>query len=88
MNTSFEAFKHVDATVLEKIVYDILIESKKGLISDEVRSLAQIRHGVTSYSSITARFANLHRKGKIAYEGKRPGISGRNQRVMVAVDDN
>jgi len=85
MNTSAEAFETIDTSKLERIVYEILLESKKGLISDEVRSLAQIRHGVTAYSSVTARFSSLYRKGLIEYVGKRPGMSGRNQNVMVAV---
>jgi hypothetical protein len=54
----------------------------EGCISDDVRQAAALQ-GVTSYSSVTARYRALEDKGLIEYPGsKRPGISGRAQRVM------
>jgi len=85
MNTSIDALESIDTTALESLVLGIIKANPGGVISDEVREIAMQRHGIFAYSSVTARFANLHRRGKIAYDGRRPGRSGRGQRVMVAV---
>ena len=85
MNASIDALESIDATALENLVLGIIKSNPDGVISDEVREIAMQCHGIFAYSSVTARFANLHRVGKIAYVGLRPGRSGRRQRVMVAV---
>ena len=85
MTTSFDALESIDATALESLVLEIIKANPDGVISDEVREIAMQCHGIFAYSSVTARFANLHRRGKITYAGRRPGRSGRGQRVMVAV---
>ena len=85
MKTSNLALDSIDSTILEGIVLEIIKSNKAGLISDEVRDIAMLAHGIVAYSSVTARFANLYRRGKIKYSGSRPGRSGRRQRVMVAL---
>ncbi len=79
-STSVEAAYAVDSTKLESMVYDAVVGfGKLGCISDEVRA----QYPNYPYSSITARYAALERKGKIFYKGdKRKGESGRNQRVI------
>jgi hypothetical protein len=80
--TSKEAAYSVNTTDLEERVYNkILSFGKKGCISDEVRA----SYPNLPYSSITARYAALKRKGFIKLTGeKRPGNSGRNQKVMIS----
>jgi hypothetical protein len=85
MGTSSDALDSIDVPALERLVLGIIKENPDGVISDEVREIALQRHGIVAYSSVTARFANLHRRGQISYDGRRPGRSGRGQRVMVAV---
>jgi hypothetical protein len=81
--TSIEAAESIDTVGLEALVVDTLRGHPAGLISDEVRA----QHPGLAYSSITARYASLYRKGVIQFPGqKRPGKSGRGQRVMVLVD--
>ena len=81
--TSHDAAQSVNTTDLESQVYEVIkAAGPKGLISDQVR--ARLPH-VTAYSSVTARYKALHEKGLIEYTGeKRPGISGRKQRIMRA----
>jgi hypothetical protein len=56
----------------------------RGCISDDVRE-AMAREGVTSYSSVTARFKALADAKLIYFTGEtRPGNTGRPQRVMAA----
>ena len=75
-DTSKEAAAKLNPAGLEKEVYDVI-----GVISDEVR--AALPH-VSSYSSVTARYKALKEKNLIvATAKKRPGVSGRNQHVMV-----
>ena len=84
--TSIEAAEALDVSRLESIVLQVIQESgEAGMISDEVRTHVAIEHGVHSYSSVTARYSELTRRGLISFTGsKRPGRSGRNQRVMIA----
>ena len=80
--TSKEAAQSVNVTSLEQIVLDVIKRYPQGCISQDVESeLAQYRS-----SSITPRYNQLIKKGLVIDTGKkRPGFSGRNQRVMRAV---
>jgi len=82
-STSHAAAESVNTTHLEQLVYETIKGyGVKGCIADNV--LGHYRD--MPYSSITARFSGLERKGFIVYPGeKRKGKSGRYQRVMVAV---
>jgi len=84
LSTSIEAAYEVDTTTLEKMVHEAIKEAGSyGLIADDL--LNQFRD--FPYSSITARFSALERKGFIERKGeKRKGRSGRNQLVMTAKD--
>jgi hypothetical protein len=82
-DTSVQAAKAVDSKGLEKQVYDIIVCFKgDGCIQDDVlNELSWL-----PYSSVTARFAALKRKGLVQLTGeKRLGRSGKQQAVMVAV---
>ena len=78
--TSVAAAESIDSTRLIMIVRDVIEEyGPKGCISDEVRSALPD----LAYSSVTARFRALIDKGFISVNGEtRPGVSGRQQRVM------
>jgi len=77
------AFSLGDVTPLEWKVYKVICRFPNGCISDQVREFFP---GVAAYSSVTARYKALAEKGLIKYTGeKRPGKSGRGQRVMVGV---
>jgi len=82
LQTSVDAAYSVDSTVLEKLVYEeILSSGRHGMIADELL----IKYSYLPYSSITARFSALERKGFISRIGdKREGRSGRGQMVMRA----
>jgi hypothetical protein len=81
-DTSHEAAESVDTTSLERIVYETIKQFPYGCISDEVR--AMFPH--YPYSSITARYRALIDKGFIEDTGlRKPGKSGRNQRVMKVI---
>jgi hypothetical protein len=83
-DTSIEAAENLDASRLERMVLEAVQNLNSGCISDDVRKYCEAKYGVKSYSSITARFCSLERKGFIKYTGeKRLGASGRNQRVMI-----
>lgn len=79
-DTSHEAAKSVDTKRLEWMVYTAICSfGKAGCISDEVLT----RFPNFPYSSITARYKALMDKGSIEDTGeRRPGRSGKNQRVM------
>ena len=79
-STSAEAAFSVDTTKLEKLVHDaIKMHGSNGCIAADL--LARFKY--LPYSSVTARFAALERKGFITCgPDKRRGPSGRNQRVM------
>ena len=80
--TSKEAAQSVNATSLEQIVLDVIKRYPNGCISQDVElQLSEYR-----LSSITPRYNQLIKKGLIVDTGeKRPGFSGRNQRVMRAI---
>jgi hypothetical protein len=82
MMTSSEAAVSIDARTLEAEVYKVISQAGPGGIhSDEVRR----QMPGLAYSSVTARFSSLARKGRIWFPGTtRTGDSGRQQRVMVA----
>ena len=81
---SHEAAHSIDTTGLEQLVYETICEfGPRGAISDEVREA--LAHMNLSYSSVTARYAALKEKSLIELSGsRRPGKSGRGQKVMVA----
>jgi hypothetical protein len=81
-DTSIDAAYSIDPTRLEKMVYQVIFGfGKGGCISDEVR--AKLPH--LSYSSVTARYRKLLDRRNIMDTGlRRPGNSGRGQRVMRA----
>jgi len=81
-DTSADAAYSIDPTRLEKMVYRVIYGfGKGGCISDEVR--AKLPH--LSYSSVTARYRKLLDRSHVLDTGlRRPGNSGRGQRVMIA----
>lgn len=83
-DTSIEAAANVDTPALEWIVYKAIRSyGHHGCISDQ---LLAIFH-TYPYSSITARYRALLDKNYIEDTGeRRPGKSGRNQRVMRATN--
>mgnify|MGYP003641529264 CR=1 FL=1 len=83
MDTSKDAAEKVNSSRLEEEVYKVILGSgPRGMISDEVRN--SMPH-VSSYSSVTARYKALKEKKLIvATADRRPGVSGRNQSVLVA----
>jgi len=90
-STSIEAAESLEPNKLEALVLDAIKEYCKikvgGCISDEVIQYMSMHHGINRYSTVTARYAALYRKGLIEYTGeKRKGESGRNQRVMVPAE--
>ena len=82
-DTSVEAAKAVDSKGLERDVYNIIAcFGADGCIQDDVLS----EMSWLPYSSVTARFSALKRKGLVQLTGeKRVGRSGKKQAVMVAV---
>jgi hypothetical protein len=83
-DTSIDAAYSIDPSRLEKMVYKVIHGfGDRGCISDEVR--AKLPH--LSYSSVTARYRRLLDRSHIVDTGqRRPGNSGRAQRVMKAAD--
>ncbi len=80
--TSREAAQSLDSTKLEELVYKTISSFKEGCIQDDV--LAVLNY--LPYSSVTARFAALKRKGLISStNGKRKGKSGKNQSIMKVI---
>ena len=81
-DTSADAAYSIDPNRLEKMVYQVIRSfGESGCISDEVR--AKLPH--LAYSSVTARYRKLLDRRHIRDTGvRRPGNSGRGQRVMVA----
>lgn len=80
-DTSRDAAESVDTSKLERMVFETISKFPRGCISDEVRALFP----TYPYSSITARYRALIDKNFIQDTGqRRPGKSGRNQRVMIA----
>jgi len=84
-DTSVEAAKAVDSKGLEQQVYNIIAcFGTTGCIQDDVLN----EMPWLPYSSVTARFAALKRKGLVQLTGeKRVGRSGKKQAVMVAVNN-
>lgn len=86
-DTSHEAAASLGGTLCAKLarrVYAVIRSyGEAGCISDDL-----LKHPSLSdltYGTITPRYAQLMRKGLVADTGKRRmGVSGRNQRVMVA----
>jgi hypothetical protein len=82
LTTSHAAKLSVNTTALEDMVYKAILSTKdRGAISDELRHMFP---GL-AYSSVTARFYNLEKTGRIYRPGvTRLGDSGRAQMVMWA----
>lgn len=82
-STSINAACKVNTSALEKMVLDSIRSfGKNGCISDEVRDM--FPH--LPYSSVTARYKALIENKHIIDTGeRRPGHSGRSQRVLRAV---
>jgi hypothetical protein len=80
--TSVEAAKALDSTKLEELVYNTISTFQEGCIQDDVLEVLNY----LPYSSVTARFAALKRKGLISVNnGKRKGKSGKNQSIMKVI---
>lgn len=78
-DTSIEAAYSVDTSRLESEVYAVIKIYPNGCIQDEVL----MHFPGYPYSSITARFRALLDKGLVVDTGeRRPGKSGKNQRVL------
>jgi hypothetical protein len=79
-DTSKEAAQLVDTTKLEAMVYEAICKfGEAGCISDQILDAFPSM----PYSSVTARYRALLDKGMIVDTGaRRPGKSGRSQRVM------
>jgi len=82
LETSVEASESVDTTKLEELVYKTILSfGGEGCIADDILA----KYPSYPYSSLTARFAALERKGYISRSGdKRKGRSGKGQSVMRA----
>ena len=83
-DTSHDAAVKVDTSRLEQMVYEtIKTFGERGCISDEVRA----KFIGFPYSSVTARYRALLDRGYIEDTGmRRKGTSGKNQRVMRALN--
>lgn len=81
--TSKAAAQSVDTTALERMVHGAIARhGAEGAIADDILD----RFPGHAYSSITARFSALERKGLIACgPDRRKGRSGRGQRVMRSI---
>jgi len=88
MTTSSDALDGLDITKLEGIAEQCIRRAGvSGATSDEVRRIARVVYGITAYSSMTARWAGLVKRGRIVRLGKpytRAGDSGRQQQIMYA----
>ena len=82
-DTSQKSAEKIDSSKLEGMVYEAIAKhGERGCISDDIRR--QFVH--LPYSSVTARYKALLDKGFIEDTGeRRPGDSGRPQRVMRAI---
>ena len=79
--TSVEAAKAIDIQSMEKVVYEAICGFPDGCIQDDI---LLVLHQYP-YSSVTARFSALKRKGLIEVtDDTRAGKSGRKQRIMKA----
>ena len=82
IDTSHEAAETVDTTAMETLVYNVVKQFPNGCTGDEV--LMKLR--AYRVDTISPRYAALIRKGLVIDTGeRRPGLAGRNQRVMKAV---
>lgn len=81
-DTSVEAALSIDTTEIEGYVLEAIKQRPEGCIADDViKELSGL-----SSNTITPRFATLIRKGLIIDTGeRRRAVSGRNQRVVIAV---
>ena len=85
-DTSIEAAYALNVSAVQQIVYDAIDSfGDEGCISDQVLDyLSEMGRDVRGgkYGTFTGRYSELYNRGLIFYNGKRPGRSGRNQRVM------
>lgn len=81
-DTSVAAAQSMDMTAMEALVLSVILEfGQDGCIQDQVLD----RLSGYAYSSVTARFRALLDRNAIVDTGaRRPGYSGRKQRVLRA----
>jgi hypothetical protein len=83
-DTSQAAAEKVDSAKMERMVYEVICLYPNGCTLDEIHSHFPGRWP----SSISPRLAPLMRKGFIYDTGeRRPGASGRGQRVLKKTED-
>lgn len=88
-DTSHEAARSMEprgpSELVRRRVYDVIKSfGPAGCISDEVLACAELAD--LNYGTITPRYRQLINKGLVRDTGNRkPGVSGRSQRIMVAV---
>jgi len=80
--TSHEAAMTVKTSRLEAIILDVFQAAEYGLTQDELAA----RMPAYPLNTITPRLAPLINKGYLKVIGKRPGKSGRNQRILIHAD--
>jgi hypothetical protein len=76
--TSKDAAATVNVSRLESIILDVFSAAPKGLTQDELAA----RLPNHPLNTLTPRLAPLIRKGYLVVDGKRPGKSRKNQRVL------
>jgi hypothetical protein len=81
--TSHDAAKSIDASRLEQIVLGAFKRAQDGLTQDELSDALPN----FPLNTLTPRVAPLIRKGFLEVSGRRPGRSGRGQRVVRFVHD-
>ena len=74
-STSWTALENSNLSRNERIVISAIEDAgSAGATSEEIREFAARVHGQKNYSSITARFSELEKKGVIT----RPGVTRKN----------
>lgn len=82
-DTSHAAAEKIDSAKLERMVYEVICMYPNGCTLDQINKHFPGR----GQQSISPRLAPLMRKGLICDSGeRRPGGSGRNQRVLKKVE--
>lgn len=79
--TSHAAAKSIATSRLEKVILQACKMARRGLTQDELCALLPDLR----MNSLTPRFAPLIDRGLLRVDGTRPGLSGREQRVLYYV---